>query len=63
MMVFPFVKVDKCAYTKPVNGELMIICYLDAMLIFSTNYELVLMTKRYIAFKFDMKGMGKQMVC
>lgn len=59
-MIFLYLKVDKCAYTKLVNGELVIIClYVDVMLIFSTNDELVLVTKRYLPFKFDMKYMGE----
>lgn len=41
----------------------MILClYIDDILIFSTNHELVFETKRYHASQFDMKDMGEENV-
>ena len=37
-----FIEEDKCVYTKIANGDCVIIClYVDDMLIFNTNIELV----------------------
>ena len=60
---FSSVEVDKCVYTKLVNGECVIIClYVDDMLIFATSLDIVHDTKRFLAYRFDMKDMGEASV-
>ena len=57
---FSTVGVDKCAYTKLVDGECMIISlYVDDLLIFGTSIQLVHRTKNFLVSKFDMKDMGE----
>ena len=60
---FSPIEVDKCVYTKLLNGECVIIClYVDDMLIFSTCNDVVIITKSFLASKFDMKDMGEASV-
>ncbi|CAH9068398.1 unnamed protein product [Cuscuta epithymum] len=57
---FTSLEVDKCVYTKIKNGVCIIIClYVDDMLIFSSNIELINETKSFLASKFDMKDLGE----
>ena len=47
---------DKCIYNKLNNNEGVIIClYVDNLLIFGTNHNVVHDTKCFLASKFDMK--------
>jgi hypothetical protein len=51
---------DKCIYSKFNNNEYVIIClYVDDLLIFGTNIDVVHEAKRFISSNFDMKDMGK----
>ena len=55
--------VDKCVYTKFVNGDCVIIClYVNDMLIFGTCIDIVLRTKSFLASKFDMKDISEASV-
>ena len=50
---------DKCVYCKFCNGKCVIIClYIDDMLIFGTDLEVVENTKKFLATQFAMKDMG-----
>ena len=47
---------DKCFYTKTVENVCIIVClYVDDMLIFGTNIEVIKSTKRMLSNNFDMK--------
>ena len=60
---FISVSVDKCVYTKSIDNEYVIISlYVDDMLVFGTSMDVVYSTKRFLAFKFDMKDMGEASV-
>lgn len=60
---FSTVEVERCIYTKLVNGDCVIIClYVDDMLIFGTSMSVVLETKSFLSSKFDMKDMGEAKV-
>ena len=51
---------DKCIYSKVVNSDCVIIClYVDDMLIFGTNLDIVISTKMFLSSNFDMKDMGE----
>ena len=53
-------EVDKCIYTKFKDNVGVIIClYIDDMLIFDTNLEIVNDTKSFLSSNFDMKDMGE----
>ena len=55
--------VDKCIYSKIENNSCIIIClYVDDMLIFGTNLQVVIETKSFIRSKFDMKDLGEAKV-
>lgn len=57
---FSTVEVERCIYTKLVNGDCVIIClYVDDMLIFGTSMSVVLETKSFLSSKFDMKDTGE----
>lgn len=50
---------DKCIYSKFHNNEGVIIClYVDDMLIFGTDEEQVVETKKFLSNNFFMKDMG-----
>jgi hypothetical protein len=50
---------DKCIYSKFNNNEGVIISlYVDDLLIFGTNIDVVHETKRFLSSNFDMKDMG-----
>ena len=52
--------VDKCIYSKVENNSCIIIClYVDDMLIFRTNLQVVIDTKSFLRWKFDMKDIGE----
>ena len=52
--------VDKCIYSKVENNSCIIIClYVDDMLIFGTNQQVVINTKSFLRSKFDMKDLGE----
>ena len=52
--------VDKCIYNKVENNSCIIIClYVDDMLIFGTNLQVVINTKSFLRLKFDMKDLGE----
>ena len=54
------VEVDKCVYTKCTDRECVIIAlYVDDILIFGSNLDVVHSTKRFLALEFDMKDMGE----
>ncbi|RVW64279.1 Retrovirus-related Pol polyprotein from transposon TNT 1-94 [Vitis vinifera] len=51
---------DKCIYNKYENNTCVVIClYVDYMLIFETNLEVVCETKKFLGSKFDMKDLGE----
>ena len=51
---------DKCIYRKIENNSCIIIClYIDDMLIFRTNLQVVISTKSFLRSKFDMKDLGE----
>ena len=51
---------DKCIYSKVENNLCIIICsYVDDMLIFGTNLQVVIETKNFLRSKFDMKDLGE----
>ena len=51
---------DKCIYNKYEDNTCVVIClYVDDMLIFGTNLEVVCETKKFLGSKFDMKDLGK----
>ena len=55
--------VDKGVYNKVENNSCIIIClYIDDMLIFGTNLQVVINTKSFIRLKFDMKDLGEAKV-
>ena len=55
-----YVQVDKCVYTKIIDGECVIIAhYVDDMLIFSTSLDFIHGTKSFLALQFNMKDIGK----
>ncbi|KAI5350435.1 hypothetical protein L3X38_003326 [Prunus dulcis] len=57
---FKFNGHDKCVYYKENNGEHAILClYVDDILIFGTNLEIVNYVKSYLSRNFDMKDMGE----
>ena len=52
--------VDKCIYNKYEDNTCVVIClYVDDMLIFGTNLEVVCETKKFLGSKFDMKDLGE----
>ena len=52
--------VDKYIYRKVENNSCIIMClYVDDMLIFGTNLEVVIETKSFLRSKFDMKDLGE----
>ena len=52
--------VDKCICSKVENNSCIIIClYVDYMLIFGTNLQVVIDTKSFLRLKFDMKDLGE----
>ena len=54
---------DKCIYNKVENNSCIIIClYVDDMLIFRTNLQVVINTKSFLRSKFDMKDLGEAAV-
>ena len=57
---FFFNDVDKCIYNKVENKSCIIIClYVDDMLIFRTDVQVVINTKSFLRSKFDMKDLGE----
>ena len=51
---------DRCIYRKVENNLCIIIClYIDDMLIFGTNLQVVIETKNFLRSKFDMKDLGE----
>jgi hypothetical protein len=51
---------NKCIYSKFNNSEVVIIClYVDDLLIFGTNLDIVHDTKRFLGSNFDLKDMGE----
>ena len=51
---------DKCIYSKVENNSCIIIClYVDGMLIFGTNLQVLIDTKSFLRSKFDMKDLGE----
>lgn len=54
---------DKCIYCKCFDDGVIIIClYVDDLLIFGTNIDVVIATKKFLASNFDMKDMGEASV-
>ena len=52
--------VDKCIYKKVENNSCIISClYVDNMLIFGTNLQVVINTKSFLRLKFDMEDLGE----
>ena len=52
--------VDKCIYNKVENNSCIIIyLYVDDMLIFGTNLQVVIETKSFLRSKFNMKDRGE----
>jgi hypothetical protein len=52
--------VDKCIYSKFNNNKGVIIClYVDDLLIFGINLNVVLNTKRFLSSKFDIKDIDE----
>ena len=50
--------VDKCIYDKVENNSCIVIClYVDDMLIFGSNLQVVTETKSFLISKFDMKDL------
>ena len=50
---------NKCVYTKFTDGQGIIIClYVDDMLIFAIDTEVVKDTKKFLSSKFNIKDMG-----
>ena len=50
---------NECIYSKVENNSCIIIClYVDDMLIFGTNLQVVIETKSFLISKFDMKDLG-----
>ena len=57
---FSFNDVDKCISNKVENNSCIIIfLYVDDMLIFGTNLQVVINTKSFLRLKFDMKDLGE----
>ena len=57
---FPDNDDDKCIYRKVENNLCIIIClYVDDMLIFGTNLQVVIETKSFLRSKFNMKYLGE----
>ena len=51
---------DKCIYNKVENNLCIIIClYVDNMLIFGTNLQVVINTNSFLRLEFDMKDLGE----
>ena len=51
---------NECIYNKIENSSCIIIClYVDDMLIFGTNLQIVIDTKSFLKKKFDMKDLGE----
>ena len=51
--------VDKCAYAKSTPNDYIIVClYMDDMLIFRSNNDIIRATKKKLTKHFDMKYMG-----
>lgn len=60
---FRFNEHDKCLYYKETEMGIAILClYVDDILIFGTNLEIVEDTKSYLSMKFDMKDLGEAYV-
>ena len=54
---------NKCIYRKIENNSCIIIyLYVDDMLIFGTNLQVVIETKSFLRSKFDMKDIGENEV-
>ena len=52
--------VDKCIYSKYEDNTCVVIClYVDDILIFGTNLEVVCENKKFLGSKFDMKDLGE----
>ena len=52
--------VNKCIYRKVENNSCIIIClYIDDILIFWTNLQVVIDTKSFLRSKFDIKDLGE----
>ena len=52
--------VDKCIYSKVENNSCIIIwLYVEDMLTFGTNLQVVIETKNFLRSKFDMKDIGE----
>lgn len=50
---------DKCVYTKNTQNGYVIVClYVDDILIFGSNNDMIKSTKRILTSKFDMKDLG-----
>ncbi len=50
---------DKCVYYRHGGGEGVILClYVDDILIFGTNFEVINEVKSFLSQKFDMKDLG-----
>ena len=57
---FSINEVDKCIYRKVENNSCIIIyLYIDDMLIFGTNLQVVIETNGFLRSKFDMKDLGE----
>ncbi|KAL6321669.1 hypothetical protein AAG906_031176 [Vitis piasezkii] len=57
---YSFNDVDKCIHNKYEDNTCVVIClYVDDILIFGTNLEVVCETKKFLGFKFDMKDLGE----
>ena len=51
--------VDKCTYAKSTPNDYIIVClYMDDMLIFRSNNDIIRATKKKLTKHFDMKYMG-----
>ena len=58
-MTLRSMNVDKCTYAKSTPNDYIIVClYMDDMLIFRSNNDIIRATKKKLTKHFDMKYMG-----
>ena len=51
---------DRCVYSKVVDGRCVVVClYVDDLLIFASDLDLVRDVKNFLSSKFDMKDLGE----
>jgi tRNA(Ser,Leu) C12 N-acetylase TAN1 len=53
-------EVDRCAYYRHAGGHFVILClYVDDILIFETNMDIINEVKSFLSKSFDMKDLGE----